>query len=111
MSVNTAKFVIQRSGSQYTCEGSDLYEKVGDTDLFAIYRSGTLYRGTKDKILDTDYLVCVDGGVTKKVLGSLVKTLVQLPAPLAPIETFVDSVPYQQSQGALFLNAVSSAEC
>ena len=84
MSVNTAKFVIQRSGSQYTCEGSDLYEKVGDTDLFAIYRSGTLYRGTKDKILDTDYLVCVDGGVTKKVLGSLVKTLVPLISVLKP---------------------------
>ena len=83
MSVDNAEFLIQRSGSQYTCEGSDLYSKIQATDLFAIYRSGTLYRGTKDKIQDADYLVCMDGSVTKKVLGSLVKPLLDPPSPLS----------------------------
>jgi len=83
MSVDNAEFLIQRSGSQYTCQGSFLYGKIQATDLFAIYRSGTLYRGTKDKIQDADYLVCMDGSVTKKVLGSLVKPLLDPPSPLS----------------------------
>ena len=47
------------------------------------------------------------GGSTSAQANGDSKTIVESslsPAPLAPIETFVDSVPYQQSQGALFLN-------
>ena len=45
------------------------------------------------------------GGSTSAQANGSTKTIVApSPAPLAPIETLVDSAPYQQSQGALFLN-------
>lgn len=97
MSVNDAKFLIQRSGSQYFCTGSDLYSKLQATDLLAIHRGGVLYRGTKDKVQDTDYLVCMDGGVTKKVAGSLVIPLLLPPPALAPIVTKINNTVWNQT--------------
>ena len=45
------------------------------------------------------------GGSTSAQANGYSKTIVAAsPAPLAPIETLVDSVPYQQHQGSLFLN-------
>ena len=57
MSVYFAEFIVQRDGVQYTCRGDKLFDRVRNLDLFAIHRDGTLWRGTKDKLRDSDYLV------------------------------------------------------
>ena len=46
-----------------------------------------------------------DGSTSAQANGDIKTIVAPSTAPLAPIETLVDSVPYQQNQGALFLNA------
>ena len=46
-----------------------------------------------------------DGQTSAQANGDIKTIVAPSPAPLAPIRTLVDSVPYQQNQGALFLNA------
>ena len=76
MSIETAVFAVQRGGKQYKCAGRELKAKTVPGDLFAVWRGYTPYKGTSDKVRDTDLLACTDtNGVTYKVTGEKFKSL------------------------------------
>ena len=76
MSIETAVFAVQRGDTTKKCKGSDLSDKAVTGDLFAVQRGATSYKGTSDKVQDTDLLACTDtNGVTYKVTGDKFKSL------------------------------------
>ena len=80
-----ARFLVQRDDKQFVCRGKDLYAKVKDTDIFAIQRGDTLYHGTKDKIRDSDWLVCSHKNTAKRAEGSQVIPLLLPPPSVEPL--------------------------
>lgn len=80
-----AQFLVQRGTDQFICRGDKLYSRMNSTDLFAVQRDGVLYHATKDKLRDSDWLVCMDGSTAKRVSGSKVIPLLLPPPPLTPM--------------------------
>ena len=97
-----ARFLVQRDDKQFTCKGKDLYAKVKDTDIFAIQRGDTLYHGTKDKIRDSDWLVCSYKNTTQRVEGSRVIPLLLPPPPLEPVVVKINGEVFDTETSAAF---------
>ena len=97
-----ARFVVQRDDKQFTCRGKDLYAKVKDTDIFAIQRGDTLYHGTKDKIRDSDWLVCIHKNISQRVEGSQVIPLLLPPPPLEPLVVKINGEEFDTETTAEF---------
>ena len=88
MSIEDAKFVVQRGSEQFKCKGEELQDKLQTGDLLAVQHSsdGTAskwtYPGNVDDILDTDWLCCTDGDSgTFKVRGDKFKELFEIKYP------------------------------
>jgi len=90
-----AQYLVQRGNQQFICRGDKLYERMTSTDLFAVQRDGVLYHATKDKLRDSDWLVCMDGDVTKRVSGSKVIPLLLPPPSLLPLVLKVNGTVYE----------------
>lgn len=97
-----ARFLVQRDDKQFSCKGKDLYTKVKDTDIFAIQRGDTLYHGTKDKIRDSDWLVCSYRNITQRVEGSQVIPLLLPPPPLEPLVVKINGEVFDTETSAAF---------
>ena len=80
-----AKYLVQRDNQQFICRGDNLYGQLNSTDLLAVQRDGVLYHATKDKLRDSDWLVCMDDDVSKRVSGSKVIPLLLPPPSLTPM--------------------------
>ena len=89
-----AQFVVQRGTDQFVCRGDKLYERMTSTDLFAVQRDGVLYHATKNKLRDSDWLVCMDGSTAKRVSGSKVIPLLLPPPSLTPTVVKVNGTVY-----------------
>ena len=79
MTIQNAKYLIERNGINYRCSGNQLPSKMKPGDYFVLQRGGTIYRIPSEKvgdIQDNDWLVCTDSdGKTKKISGARFKTL------------------------------------
>jgi len=91
----TARFVVQRDGTQYVVRGDELFDRVKSTDLLAVQRGDTLYHAVSSKLHDDDWLVCVDGDTTCRISGSEVIPLLLPPPSLEPATIKVDGVVYE----------------
>jgi len=89
-----AQYLVQRGDQQFICRGDKLYEKLNSTDLLAVQRDGVLYHATKDKLRDSDWLVCMDDDVTKRIAGSKVIPLLLPPPSLLPLVLKVNGTVY-----------------
>ena len=90
-----AQYLVQRGDQQFICRGDKLYERMTSTDLFAVQRDGVLYHATKDKLRDSDWLVCMDDDEAKRVSGSKVIPLLLPPPSLLPLVLKVNGEVYE----------------
>jgi len=88
----TARFVVQRDGTQYVVRGDQLFDKVKATDLLAVQRGDTLYHAVSSKLHDDDWLVCLDGDTACRISGSEVIPLLLPPPSLEPAIVKIDGV-------------------
>ena len=75
MTIQTAYFAVQRDGSQYSCVGDQIGDRLKDGDLLLVQRDGVIYQSSSNAIRDTDLLACTDNGTTYNCTGQLFKTL------------------------------------
>ena len=94
MSKYLAQYLVQRGDQQFICRGDKLYSRLKAGDLVAVYRDGTLYHSTVNRLRDSDWLVCMDGSVTKKISGSNFIPLLLKPPTLTPLTVKVDGEVY-----------------
>lgn len=85
MSIESAKYVVQRGAEQFRCQGDQLSDKLQTGDLLAVQHeneteaSKYVWNGP-DGILDTDWLCCTDNNArTYKVRGDKFKGLFRPP--------------------------------
>ena len=90
-----AQYLVQRGNQQFICRGDKLYEQLTSTDLLAVQREDVLYHATKDKLRDSDWLVCMDGDITKRISGSKVIPLLLPPPSLLPLVLKVNGAVYE----------------
>lgn len=91
MSILTAEFAVVRGGTEYKTTGLEISEAVIDEgalkigDILLVQRGTTKYKWQitgQDYAIDlsdlddTDILLCVDGGVSKKVTGAQFKAII-----------------------------------
>ena len=80
MSLDTALFLVERTGTNYHVAGADINSKVVDGDKFLVQRNGQRYQYSYDSnwdtdIEDTDLLLVWESNQTKSVTGAQFKTL------------------------------------
>ena len=92
-----ANFLVQRGDQQFICRGDKLYSRVTSTDLFAVQRDGVLYHATKEKLHDSDWLVCMDGTNTRRIAGSKVILMLLPPPALKPLVVKINGQVYDPS--------------
>ena len=90
-----AQYLVQRGNQQFICRGDKLHDQLNSTDLLAVQRNDVLYHATKDKLRDSDWLVCMDDDVTKRVSGSKVIPLLLPPPSLLPLVLKVNGTVYE----------------
>ena len=88
MSLQTAKFLIQRNSTDYKITGERIEnQELEENDILCVDRGGTKYKWEITKVnddidtsdlRDTDQLICIDGSTEYKVSGARFKTLLPI---------------------------------
>ena len=88
MSLQTAKFLIQRNSTDYMITGERIEDQeLEENDILCVDRGGTKYKWEVSKVnddidtsdlRDTDQLICIDGSTEYKVSGARFKTLLPI---------------------------------
>lgn len=114
MSIESAKFVVQRGAQQFKCQGDQLGSKLQPGDLVAVQHhiddtaSKYIWDGP-DGILDTDWLCCTDDdGKTYKVSGDRFKELF-IPNGWFPADAAAQQSWYSVTYGAGKFVALSAS--
>lgn len=110
MTIETAKYIVYRSGSKQVCTGNKVSDNVRDTDKMLVSRNGGWgqVQGSQldTHIRDTDYVICYDAdGKWKKVTGKNFKTLIKKDIYYVAVKHLDDGAPYKIAmQGLLLVN-------
>lgn len=88
MSLQTAKFLVQRNSTDYKITGERIEnQELEENDILCVDRGGTKYKWEITKVnddidtsdlRDTDQLICIDGSTEYKVSGARFKTLLPI---------------------------------